>query len=213
MLSPFAPVIMPLLMTENGLKKTTNDSEPEDGSEDNKMKSFRNTVLKESNVTPIKDKPVNALLKKRPQSDTSSDIDSDQQLTNKRQKTSENCQKVSSFNSKGEPQIVLNTSGDSSKTYGSGLNLEFMQTNFVSVDHYQTLKDEHEAFKLKFVELAMRINEMEKALKSKNKKRSQSIDVGTKDQRRPSAAMSHMESEVTNVELAKPFFTPKLTNA
>ena len=111
MLSPFAPVIMPLLMTENGLKKTTNDSEPEEGSEDNKVKSFRNTVLKDSNVTPNKDTPVNVLLKKRPQSDTSSDIERlSDQLTNKRQKTSENCQKVSSSNDKGEPQKVLNTS-------------------------------------------------------------------------------------------------------
>lgn len=84
MLSPFAPVIMPLLMTENGLKKTHNDSDPEDGNEDVKLKSFRNTVLKEAAATEV-----NGILKKRPLSETCSE---DERLSlecpNKRQKTS-----------------------------------------------------------------------------------------------------------------------------
>lgn len=64
MLSPFAPVIMPLLMTENGLEKANEQSDGD--KEDSKVKSFRNTFAKSNN-------DVTFHLKKRPLSDTASE--------------------------------------------------------------------------------------------------------------------------------------------
>ena len=43
MLSPFAPVIMPLLMTENGLKMNTDSTS--DCNDERNVKSFKNACI------------------------------------------------------------------------------------------------------------------------------------------------------------------------
>ena len=70
------------------------------------------------------------------------------------------------------------------------------------------LKNEHESFKVQFADLALRIGAMEKAIKSSYKRRS-SDSIDGDSTLKDHASTSHMESDLTNAEIATPKLSPQ----